>query len=162
MNILIENVLQGLTAGLLIGSVYALMCVGLGMIFGVMRVINFAQGEFLMLGMYGTLYAYTWLALGSSARRELTLGSDQENALAYADTRDRSVDAAFERIAGDVCAGLVRCGLHLSGLSRKPCMFDDRLVGMVSNVRLQLGNESSGIPTKSRSPPRCASAPSAT
>jgi branched-chain amino acid transport system permease protein len=62
---ILENVLQGLTAGLLIGSVYALMCVGLGLIFGVMRVINFAQGEFLMLGMYGTLYAYTWLALGS-------------------------------------------------------------------------------------------------
>lgn len=62
---IVENVLQGLTAGLLIGSIYALMCVGLGLIFGVMRVINFAQGEFLMLGMYGTLYAYTWLALGS-------------------------------------------------------------------------------------------------
>jgi branched-chain amino acid transport system permease protein len=62
---ILENVLQGLTAGLLIGSVYALMCVGLGLIFGVMRVINFAQGEFLMLGMYGTLYAYTWLALGN-------------------------------------------------------------------------------------------------
>jgi branched-chain amino acid transport system permease protein len=30
-----------------------------------MRVINFAQGEFLMLGMYGTLYAFTWLALGA-------------------------------------------------------------------------------------------------
>src|SRR6266581_7828866 len=63
--ILLENVLQALTAGILVGSIYALMCVGLGMIFGVMRVINFAQGEFLMLGMYGTLYAYTWLALGS-------------------------------------------------------------------------------------------------
>ena len=62
--VLIENVLQGLTAGILIGSVYALMCVGLGLIFGVMRVINFAQGEFLMLGMYATLYAYGWLALG--------------------------------------------------------------------------------------------------
>jgi branched-chain amino acid transport system permease protein len=61
---LLENVLQALTAGLLIGSVYALMCVGLGLIFGVMRVINFAQGEFLMLGMYGTLYAYAWLGLG--------------------------------------------------------------------------------------------------
>jgi branched-chain amino acid transport system permease protein len=61
--VLLENVLQALIAGLLIGSVYALMCVGLGLIFGVMRVINFAQGEFLMLGMYGTLYAYTWLAL---------------------------------------------------------------------------------------------------
>jgi branched-chain amino acid transport system permease protein len=63
--ILLENVLQALTAGLLIGSVYALMCVGLGLIFGVMRVINFAQGEFLMLGMYATLYAYLWLGLGS-------------------------------------------------------------------------------------------------
>ena len=63
--IFLENVLQALTAGLLIGSVYALMCVGLGLIFGVMRVINFAQGEFLMLGMYATLYAYTWFALGA-------------------------------------------------------------------------------------------------
>jgi branched-chain amino acid transport system permease protein len=62
--IVLENVLQALTAGLLIGSVYALMCVGLGLIFGVMRVINFAQGEFLMLGMYATLYSYTWLGLG--------------------------------------------------------------------------------------------------
>ena len=61
--VLIENVLQALTAGILIGSVYALMCVGLGLIFGVMRVINFAQGEFLMLGMYGTFYVYGWLAL---------------------------------------------------------------------------------------------------
>jgi branched-chain amino acid transport system permease protein len=60
--VILENVLQALTAGILIGSVYALMCVGLGLIFGVMRVINFAQGEFLMLGMYGTLYVYTWLA----------------------------------------------------------------------------------------------------
>lgn len=62
--VILENVLQALTAGILVGSSYALMCVGLGLIFGVMRVINFAQGEFLMLGMYGTLYAYTGLALG--------------------------------------------------------------------------------------------------
>jgi branched-chain amino acid transport system permease protein len=65
MSILIENILQGLTAGILVGSIYALMCVGLGLIFGVMRVINFAQGEFLMLGMYGALYAFTGLALGA-------------------------------------------------------------------------------------------------
>jgi branched-chain amino acid transport system permease protein len=32
------------------------MCVGLGIIFGAMRVINFAQGDFLMLGMYAALY----------------------------------------------------------------------------------------------------------
>jgi branched-chain amino acid transport system permease protein len=62
--VVLENVLQVLTAGLLVGSIYALMCVGLGLIFGVMRVINFAQGEFLMLGMYATLYAFTGLNLG--------------------------------------------------------------------------------------------------
>ncbi|HZA49606.1 MAG TPA: branched-chain amino acid ABC transporter permease [Myxococcaceae bacterium] len=62
--VVVENVLQALTAGLLVGSVYGLMCVGLGLIFGVMRVINFAQGEFMMLGMYATFYAFTGLGLG--------------------------------------------------------------------------------------------------
>src|SRR6266478_8590819 len=52
----IEIFLQALIAGILIGAIYGLMCVGLGIIFGVMRVINFAQGEFLMLGMYFTFY----------------------------------------------------------------------------------------------------------
>src|SRR5215813_1530822 len=52
----IEIFLQALIAGVLIGTIYGLMCGGLGMIFGVMRVINFAQGEFLLLGMYFTFY----------------------------------------------------------------------------------------------------------
>ena len=55
--------LQALTAGLLVGGTYALMCVGLGMIFGVMRVVNFAHGDFLMLGMYAAYYAATGLGL---------------------------------------------------------------------------------------------------
>ena len=41
----VEIFLQTLMAGILVGAVYGLMCVGLGIIFGVMRVINFAQGE---------------------------------------------------------------------------------------------------------------------
>ncbi|MDT8397783.1 MAG: branched-chain amino acid ABC transporter permease [Pseudomonadales bacterium] len=57
-----ENFLQSLVAGLLMGSLYGLMCVGLTLIFGVMRVINFAQGEFMMLGMYFTYFAFTMLA----------------------------------------------------------------------------------------------------
>jgi branched-chain amino acid transport system permease protein len=61
--LLLESVLQALVAGLLVGCVYALMCVGLGLIFGVMRVVNFAQGEFLMLGMYLTMYAVGGLGL---------------------------------------------------------------------------------------------------
>jgi branched-chain amino acid transport system permease protein len=55
---LAENFLQALTAGLLTGAIYGLMCVGLSMIFGVMRVINFAQGEFMMLGMYVAFFAF--------------------------------------------------------------------------------------------------------
>jgi branched-chain amino acid transport system permease protein len=62
---LIENFLQALVAGVLMGSLYGMMCVGLGLIFGIMRVINFAQGEFLMLGMYLTLYIVTGLGLTS-------------------------------------------------------------------------------------------------
>jgi len=61
--ILAENFFQALAAGLLVGAIYGLMCVGLGIIFGVMRVINFAQGDFLMLGMYATLYLTGALAL---------------------------------------------------------------------------------------------------
>jgi CBS domain-containing protein len=53
--------------------------------------------------------AYAWLALGSVARRELTLASDQDNALAYADA-GAGVDDYFARVASDVNAGLARCG----------------------------------------------------
>jgi CBS domain-containing protein len=52
--------------------------------------------------------AWAWLQLGSAARRELTLGSDQENAFAYADPGDG--DRYFELIAADVNDGLTRCG----------------------------------------------------
>jgi branched-chain amino acid transport system permease protein len=55
---IVENFLQALTAGLLTGAIYGLMCVGLSVIFGVMRVINFAQGDFMMLGMYVAYYAF--------------------------------------------------------------------------------------------------------
>jgi CBS domain-containing protein len=54
--------------------------------------------------------AWAWLALGSVARRELTLASDQDNALAYADPGDQEVDAYFERVATHVNAGLGRAG----------------------------------------------------
>jgi branched-chain amino acid transport system permease protein len=61
----VENILQAMFAGLTAGSIYGLMCVGLALIFGVMRVINFAQGDFMMLGMYAAYYFFA--ALGVSA-----------------------------------------------------------------------------------------------
>ncbi|MBV9863434.1 MAG: branched-chain amino acid ABC transporter permease, partial [Alphaproteobacteria bacterium] len=51
--------MQALAAGIMVGGAYALMCIGLGIIFGAMRVVNFAQGDFLMLGMYVAFYLTT-------------------------------------------------------------------------------------------------------
>ena len=45
-------VLQGIVSGLLFGGVYSLMAVGLTLIFGVMRVVNFAHGDMMVWGMY--------------------------------------------------------------------------------------------------------------
>jgi branched-chain amino acid transport system permease protein len=50
------DLVQYVVTGLLVGGVYALMSIGLALIFGVMRVVNFAQGDFMMLGMYLTYY----------------------------------------------------------------------------------------------------------
>ena len=43
---------QGLLNGILFGGVYSLMAVGLSLIFGVMRVVNFAHGDMMVWGMY--------------------------------------------------------------------------------------------------------------
>jgi branched-chain amino acid transport system permease protein len=50
------DLVQYVVTGLLVGGVYALMSIGLALIFGVMRVVNFAQGDFMMLGMYLAYY----------------------------------------------------------------------------------------------------------
>ena len=52
---------QLIASTLLLGGIYALIAVGLTLIFGVMRVVNFAHGEFLMLAMYLAFWAFSLL-----------------------------------------------------------------------------------------------------
>lgn len=54
-----QAILQLLVSGMLLGGVYALGALGLNLIFGVAKVVNFAHGEFLMLGMFAAYWLMT-------------------------------------------------------------------------------------------------------
>ena len=54
---------QAITKGLLTGMVYGLMALGLSVIFGVMRVVNFAHGEIMVVGMYLAWMGFEYLQL---------------------------------------------------------------------------------------------------
>ena len=53
-----ELIVQAVLLGLLQGGVYALVACGLTLIYGVMKIVNFAHAEFLTLGMYLAMAAF--------------------------------------------------------------------------------------------------------
>ncbi|MBA3245844.1 MAG: branched-chain amino acid ABC transporter permease, partial [Actinobacteria bacterium] len=50
-----------------LGAVYALMAVGIGLVFGVLRLVNFAYGQLVMAGAYTLAFTSTWPVAGSVA-----------------------------------------------------------------------------------------------
>src|SRR6201986_1349815 len=60
---MLETVVQAVINGLLIGGIYALVSIGVTLIFGVVKIVNFAQGEFVMIGMYITFFLANWLGI---------------------------------------------------------------------------------------------------
>ena len=60
---MLETVTQAVINGLLIGGIYALVSIGVTLIFGVVKIVNFAQGEFVMIGMYITFFLATQLGM---------------------------------------------------------------------------------------------------
>jgi branched-chain amino acid transport system permease protein len=59
----IVTILNALVSGLLTGLVYGLSALGLSVIFGVIRIVNFAHGELMVLGMFLALMLFRWFGL---------------------------------------------------------------------------------------------------
>lgn len=59
----IETIVQTLIFGALIGSLYGLAALGLSIVFGVLKILNVAHGELIMLGGYGSFWAFNLLGL---------------------------------------------------------------------------------------------------
>jgi branched-chain amino acid transport system permease protein len=58
-----ELITQAIVSGLLMGLIYALVAVGLSLIFGLMEIVNFAHGEFLMIAMFAAFWLWALAGL---------------------------------------------------------------------------------------------------
>ena len=68
-----EEFLQQLVNGLALGGIYALIALGYTMVYGVLRLINFAHGDVYMVGAFVGLYAAQWLHIADE-RYRMTIG----------------------------------------------------------------------------------------
>jgi branched-chain amino acid transport system permease protein len=68
----VTDLAQAVVNGVLIGSVFALVAVGLTLIYGVMDIVNFAHGELVMLGMYSSFFAWSLFGLDPLVSLPLT------------------------------------------------------------------------------------------
>jgi branched-chain amino acid transport system permease protein len=64
MNFFLVQVIVG---GLLLGAVYALFSSGLTLVWGMMNIVNFAHGDFVMLGMYAAFVVFSLFGVGPAA-----------------------------------------------------------------------------------------------
>src|SRR5258708_38776497 len=60
---MLTTLAQAVVNGLLIGGIYALGSIGGTLIFGVVKIVNFAEGEFVMIGMYISFFVATQLGI---------------------------------------------------------------------------------------------------
>lgn len=66
-----QLILQSIVSGILVGGMYGLVALGLALAFGVLKVLNVAHGELLMLGGYASFYAFTFWGLDPFASMPL-------------------------------------------------------------------------------------------
>ena len=71
---MLDQLIQQLVNGITIGVIYALVAIGFTMIFGILEIINFAQGEFYMIGAFITYYFVTLLGLNYFVAVAISMG----------------------------------------------------------------------------------------
>lgn len=64
---------QSLINGVILGTLYLMMAIGFTLVFGIMRIVNFAHGEFYMIGAFLALIGVTWLGLPYAVTLALTV-----------------------------------------------------------------------------------------
>src|SRR5215216_1416162 len=69
-----DLIIQAIVSGILMGLIYALVAAGLSLIFGLMEIVNFAHGEFLMVAMFCSFWAWALWHLDPLVSLPLTVG----------------------------------------------------------------------------------------
>jgi branched-chain amino acid transport system permease protein len=93
-----ESLAQTLVFGLFVGSTYGVAAIGLALVFGVLRVLNIAHGELLMLGGYVSYWAFAELGLDPFLSLALVIPALFLLGLAM----DRTVYRHIVRLEGDL------------------------------------------------------------
>lgn len=116
------NFLQQIINGLSIGAIYALIAVGYTMVYGVLRLINFAHGDIFMVGAMTGIYSSRWMHLSN----------DQPTWLGF---------LAVLLISMIVCAGL---GLVIERVAYRPLRNHPRITALITAIGISMFLEAGG------------------
>ena len=96
--------IQTLFVGLRLGSIYALVALGYTMVYGIIRLINFAHGDFIMVGGYTMIFTVPLaLALGLSDEVQMSTGIHLDTLFVdegFGSLDPESLDQAYRTLTG--------------------------------------------------------------
>ncbi|MBA3336159.1 MAG: branched-chain amino acid ABC transporter permease [Chloroflexia bacterium] len=144
----LDVLLQATASGLLIGLVYALISVGLTLIFGLMEIVNFAHGEFLMLAMYTAFWGSALASLDPLLSLPVTVGLlFVLGVLTYRGIISRILNAPMlAQIFATFGLGLLLRGLAQFFWSPDFRSVPDSFLAELSGGSVNLGTVSLGVP----------------